>query len=53
MKITMRMFVFIAALVMTASSAQPNQVQTTSTMVVQNFDGGGGPVCIPGMNCSN
>ena len=39
MKIAMRLFVFMAALVMTAPSAFPIQAQTTSTMGTQNFDG--------------
>jgi len=51
MKIAMRMFVFMAALVMTAPSALPNQVQTGSTIVAQNFDGPF-PGCRPGMPCS-
>jgi hypothetical protein len=39
MKIAIRMFVFMAALVMTVPSALPIQAQTTSTMGTQKFDG--------------
>jgi hypothetical protein len=39
MKIAIRMFVFMAVLVMTVPSAFPIQAQTTSTVGTQKFDG--------------
>jgi hypothetical protein len=39
MKIAMRLFVFMAVLVMTAPSARPTTVQADSTMASQRFDG--------------
>ncbi len=54
MKIAMRLFVFMAVVVMTAPSALPVQAQTTSTTASQKFDGGGGPpICVPPMMCND
>ncbi len=48
MKIAIRMFVFMAVLVMTVPSALPIQAQTTSMTVSQKFDGPGPvPTCNP------